>query len=93
MAEQPDRSRLSFSTYGSRVDVQGWGHNVTTTGYGGLFTGGGDPNQYYTATFNGTSSASPIVAGAAAALQGIQLARGAAPLMSRSVSDTSARSS
>jgi subtilisin-like proprotein convertase family protein len=77
---QPDRSRLSFSTHGSRVDVQGWGHNVTTTGYGGLFDGGGDPDQYYTATFSGTSSASPIVTGAAAAVQGVQLARGADPL-------------
>ncbi len=79
-ATQPDRSRLSFSTYGSRIDVQGWGHNVMTTGYGSLFSGGGDPNQYYTATFNGTSSASPVVAGAAAALQGIQKARGGPPL-------------
>jgi subtilisin-like proprotein convertase family protein len=79
-AGQPDRSKLSFSTYGSRVDVQGWGHNVTTSGYGGLFNGGGDPNQYYTATFNGTSSASPIVTGAAAAIQGVQIARGSAPL-------------
>lgn len=77
---QPDRSRLSFSTYGSRVDVQGWGHNVTTTGYGALFNGNGDPDQYYTSTFNGTSSASPIVTGAAAALQGVQMARGVAPL-------------
>jgi serine protease len=63
-----DRSRLSFSTYGSRVDVQGWGGNVTTTGYGGLF--GTSKANYYTATFNGTSSASPIVATAAVALQG-----------------------
>jgi subtilisin-like proprotein convertase family protein len=77
---QPDRSRLSFSTYGSRVDVQGWGSSVTTSGYGGLFTGGGDPNQYYTSGFNGTSSASPIVASAAAALQGIRMASGAPPL-------------
>ena len=76
----PDRSRLSFSNYGSRVDVQGWGNNVTSTGYGDLFDGDGDFNQEYTSVFNGTSSASPIVAGAAAALQGIQKARGAAPL-------------
>ena len=77
---QPDRSRLSFSTYGSRVDVQGYGDWVTTTGYGSLFNGNGDPNQYYTSGFNGTSSASPIVTGAAAAVQGIQLFRGGLPL-------------
>jgi subtilisin-like proprotein convertase family protein/subtilisin family serine protease len=71
---QPDRSRLSFSTYGSRVDVQGYGQLVTTTGYGDLFAA--DADQLYTDTFSGTSSASPIVTGAAAALQGIQLARG-----------------
>ncbi|MEQ9260482.1 MAG: CARDB domain-containing protein [Roseovarius sp.] len=64
------RTRLSFSSYGSRVDVQGWGHNVTTTGYGALFDGGGDIRQRYTAGFSGTSSASPIVAGAVAAIQG-----------------------
>jgi len=79
-AGQPDRSRLSFSTYGSRVDVQGWGSSVTTSGYGGLFNGGGDPDQYYTSGFSGTSSASPIVASAAAALQGIRMASGAPPL-------------
>lgn len=77
---QPDRSRLSFSTYGSRVDVQGWGELVTTSGYGDLFQGGGDPNQGYTRTFNGTSSASPIVTGAAVALQGVQKAGGGSPL-------------
>ncbi len=76
---QPDRSRLSFSTYGSRVDVQGYGQMVTTTGYGGLFNGNGDTNQYYTSTFSGTSSASPIVTGAAATIQGIQMMRGGQP--------------
>ena len=69
----PPRSRLDFSTYGSRVDLQGWGQCVVATGYGHL-QGGLDPNKYYTSTFSGTSSASPIVAGAAAALQGYALA-------------------
>ena len=32
----PDRSRLAFSNYGSVVDVQGWGREVTTSGYGDL---------------------------------------------------------
>lgn len=65
-----DRSRLGFSCYGSRVNLQGYGRDVVTTGYGGLFSPGGDENQYYTATFSGTSSASPIVTGAVACLQG-----------------------
>lgn len=71
-----DRSRKSFSSYGSRVDVQGWGDNVTTTGYGSLFSGGGDIRQRYTPGFNGTSSATPIVAGAVLAIQGRRKACG-----------------
>ena len=67
----PDRTRLYFSNYGSRMDLQGWGKNVVTTGYGGLFNGDSDYDQFYTATFAGTSSASPIVAGAVACIQGI----------------------
>ncbi|MCH2231832.1 MAG: hemopexin repeat-containing protein [Crocinitomicaceae bacterium] len=31
-----DRTILSFSNWGSRVDVQGWGRSVATLGYGGL---------------------------------------------------------
>lgn len=63
-----ERSRLDYSSFGSTVDLQGWGETVVTTGYGGLYSAEGT-NSSYTATFNGTSSASPIVAGACAALQ------------------------
>jgi hypothetical protein len=76
----PDRSRLYFSNYGSRINLQGWGKNVVTTGYGGLFSGDGDPNQYYTETFGGTSSATPIVAGAVICLQGIYNAQYGLPM-------------
>ncbi|MEK8170065.1 hypothetical protein NKH77_10840 [Streptomyces sp. M19] len=31
----PDRSRLEFSNYGMRLDAQGWGREVTTTGASG----------------------------------------------------------
>ena len=66
----PDRSRLGFSNYGSRVDSQGWGREVTTTGYGDL-QGGGNEDLWYTDRFSGTSSASPIVVGALACTQGV----------------------
>jgi hypothetical protein len=70
-----DRSRLSFSSYGSRVDVQAWGHNITTTGYGDAFNPG-DIRQRYTHAFGGTSGATPIVTGAIAAIQGALKAAG-----------------
>lgn len=62
------RDRLPFSTYGSRLDVQGRGFGVVTTGYGDLT--GTDPTNAYTSTFNGTSSATAITAGLVTALQG-----------------------
>ncbi|HUG08109.1 MAG TPA: S8 family serine peptidase, partial [Acidimicrobiia bacterium] len=65
----PARSRLGFSGHGTRVDLQGYGEKVVTTGYGDLQ--GGSLNQFYTAIFSGTSSASPIVTGAAAILSSI----------------------
>ncbi|MFC6010282.1 S8 family serine peptidase [Nocardia lasii] len=67
----PARSRLGFSNYGARLDAQGWGREVTTTGYGDL-QGGPDEDLWYTDEFSGTSSASPIVVGAIAAYQGIR---------------------
>jgi hypothetical protein len=67
-------AKLSFSTYGSRLDVQAHGTSVTTTGYGGL--SGTSASNFYTSGFNGTSSASSIVAAAATSLQGYLLARG-----------------
>jgi hypothetical protein len=72
------RTRLYFSNYGSRLDVQGNGEGVTTTGYGDLYNTEG-PDYLYTSQFGGTSSASPIVAGAAILLQSVykQLNNGA----------------
>jgi Subtilase family len=75
----PDRSRLDFSNYGARVDAQGWGREVTSTGYGDL-QGGTNADLWYTDTFSGTSSASPIVVGALACLQGALRAVGRIPL-------------
>lgn len=63
----------SFTNYGERLDVHAFGTwNVYTLGYGDLY--GSSPDDHYTATFAGTSSASPIIVGACAALQGIHLA-------------------
>nr|WP_294937061.1 T9SS type A sorting domain-containing protein [uncultured Flavobacterium sp.] len=61
-------NRISYSTYGSRVDVQGWSTNVRASGYGDLIMIGGDFNQGYT-NFSGTSSATPIVASCVVVLQ------------------------
>ncbi len=82
----PDRSRLSFSNYGAIVDAQGWGREVTTAGYGNL-QGGSDKNKWYTRSFSGTSSASPIVVGAVACLQSVQKTRGGAPLTYAQIRD------
>jgi subtilisin family serine protease len=75
-----DRERLDFSNYGGRVDVQGWGRKVATLDYGDLQACDGDDRRYtdrhYTGEFSGTSSASPIVAGAAVILEGIARAKG-----------------
>ncbi len=59
-----DRQRLPFSSHGFRVNVQGWGENVVTTGYGTLWEEGLTDDYDFTATFSGTSSASAHVAGA-----------------------------
>lgn len=75
----PTRSRLDFSNFGARVDCQGWGQNVATCGYGDDYKDASDPGDedyWYSRTFSGTSSASPIVAGAIACLSGIAKARG-----------------
>jgi len=49
----PDRSRLDFSNWGALIDAQGWGREVTTTGYGDL-QGGGNEDEWYTDRFSGT---------------------------------------
>lgn len=82
----PDRSRLEFSNYGDIVDAQGWGREVTTTGYGDLQDGQNE-DIWYTDVFSGTSSASPIVVGTLACLQGIVKNRGQVPLSPKRARD------
>ncbi|MEL6347548.1 MAG: PKD domain-containing protein, partial [Myxococcota bacterium] len=86
-AGSPDnrRDRLSYSTYGTRVDVQGIGFNVTTTGYGYLDEVNGDKNQRYTASFSGTSSSSPIVTSAGILIQDLVIALTGKPLESEEI--------
>ena len=71
-ADHP-RSRLDFSNFGSRLDVQGWGEAVVTSG------GRSEPGYHdlsgpvaaslcYTRTFAGTSSAVAMVAGLVAVI-------------------------
>jgi subtilisin family serine protease len=73
------RSRIWFSNYGQILNVHGWGWHVTTLGYGDA-QGGASQNAWYTLRFSGTSSASPIVTGAVACLQGRAKAKNGAPL-------------
>jgi hypothetical protein len=74
-----DRSRLDFSNYGSRVDVQGWGRRVASLDYGDL-QGCDATGRKYTSLFAGTSSASPIVAGAALLVESIVKTEKGCPL-------------
>lgn len=62
------------SDFGVRVNLQGIGECVVTTGGGDLHNGGANAN--YTKIFNGTSSAGPVVAGAAAALSSVAREKG-----------------
>jgi subtilisin family serine protease len=80
------RSRIFFSNYGKIVNVQGWGWHVTTLGYGDA-QGGASENTWYTLRFSGTSSASPIVTGAVACLQGRARAKNGAPMTPKKVRD------
>jgi len=73
------RSRIWFSNYGKIVNVQGWGWHVSTLGYGDA-QGGASENTWYTLRFSGTSSASPIITGAVACLQGRSKAKNGAPM-------------
>jgi serine protease len=70
-----DRVPASFSNTSVRMDVHAWGAGVVTLGYGDGTTDPfnlPDSSRFYTQTFAGTSSASPMVAGAIASIQGIR---------------------
>lgn len=60
-------TRLAFSCHGSRIDCYGWGENVDTLSSDATNTA----TDLYTTAFSGTSSATPIVTGAALVVQGL----------------------
>ena len=64
----PAGGRTPGSGHGGRVNLSGHGNAVVTTGIGDLQSG---VDADYTATFSGTSSAAPIVAGAAASVSSV----------------------
>lgn len=74
-AGSTNHQRLSFSTFGPRVDYHAFGECVTTTSYGDL-QDDPDDNFDYTGDFGGTSSASPMVTAAAAILSSVAQERG-----------------
>jgi hypothetical protein len=68
----PHHGPLTFggsilTNYGSRIDCYAWGERVTTTSSLAIA-----PTSGYVFNFGATSSAAPIVAGAAAVVQGIK---------------------
>lgn len=69
------RTAMGFSTYGTRVDVQGWGKCISTLNshpiYNDLTPNETDRNRMYYSNFNGTSGAAPMVVGAVGAVQGV----------------------
>nr|MBN2278071.1 VCBS repeat-containing protein [candidate division Zixibacteria bacterium] len=72
---QGNLERIYWSSYGPRYDLQGGGEDVVTTGYGYLYSTGGK-DSLYTNIFAGTSSASPMVAGAIACCMSYSLNQG-----------------
>lgn len=63
------RAKMYYTSYGKRVDVQAWGMEIYTTGYGDVFYPNSDDKQAYTKQFGGTSGASPMITGITAVLQ------------------------
>jgi serine protease len=77
-------SRSSFSNYGTTIDVSAPGSNILST----LNSGTQGPSTQNYASYNGTSMASPHVAGVVALMQSRRKALGLAPLSPADVEAT-----
>ena len=65
-----EHNATCWTNHGTRISAYSWGENVYAAGYGNVFNQA-DCEQDYTWSFGGTSSASPIVTGAAISLSTI----------------------
>lgn len=65
------------SSYGSTVDLRGWGMHLIAPGYGDYYKDDGDLLSY--TLFSGTSGASPMVTAAAAIVQGNYITKNGSP--------------
>ncbi|MCA9925211.1 MAG: chitobiase/beta-hexosaminidase C-terminal domain-containing protein, partial [Anaerolineales bacterium] len=65
------------STYGSTVDLQGWGMHILAPGYGNYYNDEGSSLSY--TLFSGTSGASPMVTAAVAIVQANNIAKNGSP--------------
>ena len=79
------RSPIPTTNYGSRLDLQGWGCCVTTTGAGDDELPRAILARSYRRNFGGTSSAAAVVAAAVASVQGVALELHGAPLTGRQI--------
>ncbi len=76
------RAPLWFTSRGSRIDLQGYGNNIFTTGGNGNLQGAG-PGQEdirYTNNFGGTSGAGPIVTSAVVSVLSFLKSKGRPPM-------------
>lgn len=87
--DSSSRSPLWYSSHGSRMDLQGHGNYIATTGGAGTLQGAGPGERSirYTDNFGGTSGAGPIVAGAVAAVLSYLKAKGLAPMSSADIAE------
>lgn len=72
------RSWTGSSSYGSRIDLQGWTESIVSVGGEGwadLFFPENDKRQAYTAYFGGTSGASPMIVSAVVFANALRLER------------------
>lgn len=73
-------TRAAFSNYGSRIDANGWGGDVATTGYGDLLWLDNDRRQAYSQGYAGTSAATALTTAVIVSLAGAVKQQRGSPL-------------